>query len=58
MLILERRLHERIFIGNDIVIEIIDIGHGKVRIGIAAPQDVTILREELLDREPRGNARA
>ncbi len=48
MLVLSRKLGERIFIGEDIVITLVDIDRGKVRIGIQAPRDVPIYREELL----------
>ena len=51
MLILARHLGERIFIGPDIIITVTDIDRGKVRLGIEAPQEVRILREELLQRE-------
>ena len=49
MLVLSRKLSERIRIGDNIVIQIIRIGPGTVRIGIDAPHDVTISREELLN---------
>jgi carbon storage regulator len=48
MLILSRRLQERILIGKDIVITLVDTERGKARIGIQAPDDVEIYREELL----------
>lgn len=57
MLILQRRLHERIYIDDDIILEVVMIDRDKVRIGILAPPEVRILREELLNREPRGNSR-
>ena len=49
MLILERRLHERVMIGHDIMLEVTGIRSGSVRIGISAPSDVSILRDELID---------
>lgn len=51
MLVLTRRLGEKILIGNDIVITIAELEHNKVRIGIDAPKQVVIKRAELLDRE-------
>lgn len=48
MLVLSRRLGERIFIGDNIVITVVDIDRGKIRLGIEAPKDVPIYREELL----------
>lgn len=51
MLVLTRRDDERIFIGKDIIITIIRTDRGKVRIGIEAPRDVCILREEVVPRD-------
>lgn len=42
MLILSRRIGEKIIIGNDITIEIIDFDEYKARIAITAPNDVLI----------------
>lgn len=49
MLVLTRRLGERILIGNDIWVMVVSIDRGKVRIGVDAPEDVTVVREELLE---------
>jgi len=46
-LVLTRRRDESIMIGDDIVVTILQVDGGKVRVGIRAPGDVTILREEL-----------
>lgn len=48
MLVLTRKTNERIVIDGSIVVEILEIQGGRVRIGIQAPNGVTILREELL----------
>jgi len=48
MLVLTRKLGERIFIGRDIVITVADLKRGLVRIGIDAPEHVRIFREETL----------
>ena len=48
MLCISRRLDESIVIAEDIVIRVISIDRGKVRLGITAPRDVPIWREELL----------
>lgn len=48
MLVLTRKAGERIVIGENIVIEVLEIQGNRVRIGIQAPHGVTILREELL----------
>ncbi len=47
MLVLTRKKDEAIRIGDDIVIKIVNCDKHGVRIGIEAPSDVTILREEL-----------
>ena len=48
MLVLSRKLGEKIFIGENICITVVDIDRGKIRIGIEAPRDVPIFRQELL----------
>jgi carbon storage regulator len=48
MLVLARRVGEKIVIADDIVITIVEIERDKVRIGFEAPLDVQILRNELL----------
>lgn len=48
MLVLSRKLGEKIFIGENICITIVDIDRGKIRLGIEAPRDVAIYRQELL----------
>ncbi len=47
MLVLSRRESERIKLGDSIVITVIRVGGDKVRLGIEAPLDVVVLREEL-----------
>lgn len=47
MLILSRKLEEAIWLGDNIKIKIMGIEKGTVKIGIDAPSNVTILREEL-----------
>ena len=48
MLVLSRKLGEKIFIGENICITVVDIDRGKIRLGIEAPRDVPIYRQELL----------
>ena len=50
MLILSRKLEEAIWLGDNIQIKIMGIEKGSVKIGIEAPSDVTILRQELKER--------
>jgi carbon storage regulator len=47
MLILSRKLDESIVIGDNITVKILSIDKGSVKLGIDAPSDVSILREEL-----------
>ena len=54
MLVLSRKTNEKIHIGDKVVITVIRINANTVRIGIEAPDDVTIVREELT--EPALNA--
>ncbi len=49
MLVLSRKLLQSIMIGPDIKITIVKVERNQVRIGIEAPRDVTILRDELLE---------
>lgn len=50
MLILTRRLGESITIGQNIKIVVIDINSNQVKIGIEAPRDIEIYREEIYDK--------
>lgn len=49
MLILTRRIHETIYIGDDITVSIVGVDRytGQVRVGIRAPKDVPVHREEI-----------
>lgn len=47
MLVLSRKTSERIRIGDEVVVTIVRIGPNSVRIGIEAPKDTNIVREEL-----------
>ena len=50
MLVLSRKAEESMYIGDDIKITILDIRGGQVRIGITAPEDIKIHREEVFNR--------
>ena len=47
MLIITRRAGERIMVGDDIVVEIMEIVGNSVRVGISAPRSVPVYREEI-----------
>lgn len=50
MLVLKRKQNEKIRIGSDIVVNIISVSENQVKIGIEAPSDVKILREEVYEK--------
>lgn len=50
MLVLTRRLMERLYIGDDICVTVVRLEGGQVRLGIEAPRNVPVIREELLRR--------
>ena len=49
MLILSRKIGEKIMIGDNITLSIIDIQSGHVRIGVDAPYSIKVFRQELFD---------
>lgn len=48
MLVLSRKLNEKIVIDGGIVVTVVKIDRNQVRLGIEAPGDVSVYREELL----------
>ena len=50
MLVLDRKLHEGFWIDDCIFVKVLSIGKRRVKIGIEAPDDLSIVREELADR--------
>ncbi len=58
MLILTRRAGETVMIGSDVTITVLGVKGNQVRIGINAPKDVAVHREEIFERikgEQAGN---
>ena len=53
MLVLSRKLNETVVVNGNIEVKIVSIRGDKVRIAIAAPDDVRIMRSELLDQPRR-----
>ena len=51
MLVLSRKETERIRLGDSIVVTVVRVSGDKVRLGIEAPADVVVLREELQPHE-------
>ena len=58
MLVLTRKIGEGIVIGDDIKITIVEMKGGSIRIGIDAPQDKKIYRQEVFDRIAEENREA
>jgi carbon storage regulator len=56
MLVLSRKTNESIVIADNITITVVEIGGNKVRIGIEAPKDVAVHRQEIYDAIQAGNA--
>lgn len=57
MLVLSRKIGERIVIGDDIVIQFVGPGRDGIRIGVEAPKDVRVDREEIaIARRERAEA--
>lgn len=50
MLVVSRRTNERIRIGDDIVVTIVSVRGDKVRVGIEAPPNIDVHREEVAER--------
>jgi carbon storage regulator len=58
MLVLTRKLMEKLFIGDDICVTVVRLEGGQVRLGIDAPRDVTVVRAELVPDRPAPRFRA
>lgn len=58
MLVLSRHRDESIMIGDDVVVTIVDIRGDKVRLGIQAPHDIPVHRQEVYEAIKRENRKA
>ncbi len=58
MLVLSRKLGEKIVIGDNIVITVVKIDRNQIRVGIEAPQDIPVYREEILPARVDATERA
>jgi carbon storage regulator len=50
MLILTRRPNQALLIGSDVIVTVLEVDGDRVRLGIAAPRDIPILRDELIGK--------
>ena len=50
MLVLSRKVGERILVGDQVTVTVVRIANGAVRIGIEAPPEMAVMREELKQR--------
>ncbi len=55
MLVLSRKRGEQIVISDNIVVTVVDIRGDKVRLGIEAPKDISVHRQEVFDAIQREN---
>ena len=53
MLILTRRIGEVLMIGNDVTVTVLGVKGNQVRVGINAPKDVVVHRQEIFERLKR-----
>jgi len=58
MLILTRKVDEKIMIGSDIAISVAEIRPGEVKIGVEAPKNVKVFRKEIFDEINAENRKA
>jgi carbon storage regulator len=54
VLVLQRRKRESLLIGDNIVVTVVSVANGVVRLGIEAPAQVKVLREEVALRSSSG----
>lgn len=58
MLILSRRTNEKLVIGDGVIISIVEIRGDQVKLGIEAPKDVKVYRQEVFEAIQEENRRA
>jgi carbon storage regulator len=58
MLILSRKVGESIHVGDSVTVTVLGVARGQVKIGIDAPRELTVHREEVYRRIQNENSRA
>ena len=53
MLILTRRVNEKLMVGDDVTVTVLSISGNQVRIGVTAPRHVPVYREEIYEKIKR-----
>lgn len=56
MLILTRRVGETVVIGDDVTVTVLGVKGNQVRVGVNAPKEITVHREEIFERIKREQA--
>ena len=54
MLVLTRKIDQGIVISGNIYVRVLGVERDRVKIGISAPLEITVLRQELLERDGKG----
>jgi carbon storage regulator len=57
LLILTRRIGEVLMIGNDVTVTVLGVKGNQVRVGINAPKDIVVHRQEIFERLKRQQAK-
>jgi carbon storage regulator len=58
VLVLTRRKNQSIVIGDDVVVTVLEVKGDQIRLGITAPREIQVYREELLSDPPARNQRS
>jgi len=58
MLVLTRKINEKIVISTDIVVTVLSIDRDQVKLGIEAPKDISVHREEVFEEIVKSNREA
>ena len=58
MLVIRRKAGESLFIGDDVEIKVLEVGLSQVKLGIAAPKEITVLRSEVRQTQEANRAAA
>ncbi len=54
MLVLDRKIHEGFWIDNRIFVKVLSIGRHRIKLGVEAPGDISVVRDELRTQQDGG----